>query len=145
MWLTFKGRLQTKDQLLRYGINVEPKCVFCPADEIMDHLLFECSITKGIWKCILVWIGYIRDPANWMIERDWIIAEVKKKGWRRDILKTAVVETVYAVWRMRNDVIFNQHTLDDTVTNRIKEVIALRCIGYRKFAKHINIVNLCIV
>ncbi|XP_058733338.1 uncharacterized protein LOC131604943 [Vicia villosa] len=144
LWLAFRGRLQTKDRLIRYGINVDPKCVFCSAEETMEHLMFECSVTNGIWKNILTWIGYNRGPENWMIERVWIITETKKKGWRRDILKTAAAETVYAVWRLRNDVVFNQHTLDDTVTNRIKEIIAMRCIGYRKLATHISIENLCI-
>ncbi|XP_058750618.1 uncharacterized protein LOC131623628 [Vicia villosa] len=138
LWLTVSGRLQTKDRFIRYGISVDAKCVFCSAEEAMDHLMLECSKTNGIWRNILTWIGYNRGPANWTIERTWLITETTKKGWRRDILKTAIAETVYVVWRMRNDVVFNQHTMDDTITNRIKESIVTIWIGYRKLATHIN-------
>ncbi|XP_058723791.1 uncharacterized protein LOC131595461 [Vicia villosa] len=145
LWLTFRGRIKTKDRLIRYGINVDPRCVFCSEEETVDHLMFQCRITNGIWKNILGWIGYHRSPDHWMLEQIWLTAEANKKGWRRVLLKAVVAETVYAIWRMHNDVIFKQHTLDDTITRKIKEVIALRCIGYRSLAKHINIESLGII
>ncbi|XP_058781815.1 uncharacterized protein LOC131656046 [Vicia villosa] len=144
LWLTARGRLQTKDRLIRYGINVDANCVFCSAEETMDHLLFECSKTNEVWRNILTWVGYNRIPSTWTNESTWLITKTRKKGWRRDILKVAIAETVYAVWRMRNELIFNQHTMDDTITNTIKENVVLRCIGYKKIANHINRENLCI-
>lgn len=119
LWLTIRGRLQTKDKLIWYDINVDARCMFCSDEETMEHLFFGYNKTSGVWKNILAWVGYSRIPSTWTNESALLITEMRKKGWRRYILKVAIAETVYVVWRMRNDLIFNQHTMDDIINNMI--------------------------
>lgn len=43
MWLAFKSRLLTKDGMLRFGMQTDPKFVLCNiANETINHLLMEC-------------------------------------------------------------------------------------------------------
>lgn len=43
----------------------------------------------------------------WTNEKTWLIQEIKKKGWRRLILKIAMTETIYEIWKAMNDMIFS--------------------------------------
>ncbi|KAJ6824356.1 uncharacterized protein M6B38_382775 [Iris pallida] len=46
-----RGRLMTRDRLLRFGMQIpDAKCVLCnDEDESMGHLFFVCPVTWHIW------------------------------------------------------------------------------------------------
>lgn len=67
-WLTLVGRLNTKDKLMKIGIETDNACVFCETQESLEHLFFECNGTGTVWKTILSWIGYNRQPKSWTVE-----------------------------------------------------------------------------
>ncbi|GAA0158944.1 reverse transcriptase [Lithospermum erythrorhizon] len=46
-WLLFSHKLCTTDRINRWGIQVDPHCVFCNQKESIEHLLFDCSFTAG--------------------------------------------------------------------------------------------------
>ncbi|GAA0159379.1 hypothetical protein LIER_16167 [Lithospermum erythrorhizon] len=49
-WMLFHGKMNTKDRLLRWGLNVDPKCVFFVEVESQNHLFFECQFSAQIWR-----------------------------------------------------------------------------------------------
>ncbi|MCI04098.1 hypothetical protein A2U01_0025141 [Trifolium medium] len=126
LWLACNERLDTRDRLNKYGLIDPTHCCFCNADETQQHLMFNCSETKGIWRKVLEWIQVDHNPLGCRHEMEWIIQQTKGKGGRAKILKLAFTESVYEIWRYRNDVSFgnavqNQHTdgkIIDTIVYR---------------------------
>ncbi|XP_058764072.1 uncharacterized protein LOC131637497 [Vicia villosa] len=108
LWLSLLDRLSIKDRLLKHGSNVDAGCIFCRDMETLHHLFFECQTTNLIWRSVLHHIGYNRNPRGWSQEKIWLNSETRKKGWHRDLLKIAIAECVYGIWRHRNGVIFSQ-------------------------------------
>lgn len=102
--LTYQGRLTTKHRLKNFGMLNDSYCCFCSTDETMNNLFYECSDLKKIWVTILEWIQIKRVPLECDKELDWIISFTKGKGWRPAILKLAITETLYGVWKYCNDI-----------------------------------------
>lgn len=145
LWLVFHGRIATKDILHKFGIGTDRNCSFCSCEETIEHLYFECRKTRQIWEEMLNWIGYHRQVQNWKDEKSWIIRETNKKGWRRLILKMAIAETCYWVWRARNDYVFNKKQMDNDIGKTIKYHIVTRGSMQKKINSHLNIDTLIIV
>ncbi|XP_058734321.1 uncharacterized protein LOC131606051 [Vicia villosa] len=138
LWMTLKGRLPTKDRLCKFGILTENRCCFCQGEESIEHLFFACDETKKIWKTVLEWLHIDRNPRGWKEESMWLISETRKKGWKRKILKVAITETIYEVWKGRNHMVFNQTMLDPHMKERIIENIGIRCGLHRSLSIHIR-------
>jgi hypothetical protein len=85
----------------------------------MEHIFFECNTTQLIWREILSWVGFTRSPTNWSGEKTLLIQETKKKGWRRQILKITATETIYDIWRVRNEIVFSQQYIDSCLKDII--------------------------
>lgn len=49
--------------------------------------------------------------------------EARKKSWRRQILKIACAETIYELWKERNEKIFSQIYLALNVDDKIIDII----------------------
>lgn len=142
LWLTLKGRVPTKDKLVRFGFIQEKKCCFCSHDESMQHLFFDRVYTNRILRSKLEWNGYYRSILQWDQEQDWMIHETTKKGWRREILRISFAETVYEIWCTGNDAMFN-HTQPRTyILNTIQERVVGRSLTHRKLLTHVNVSSL---
>ncbi|XP_059291535.1 uncharacterized protein LOC132045026 [Lycium ferocissimum] len=65
LWLALQRILATIGRLLKFGVQVPPSCIFYKGpDETMDHLFFNCLITKNLWQRVLLWIGEQRQIGN---------------------------------------------------------------------------------
>ncbi|XP_058776255.1 uncharacterized protein LOC131650566 [Vicia villosa] len=137
LWLVMLGRLPTKDRLAKIGIITDGICVFCQENETLPHLFFHCEYTQRIWVHILEWNGYSRSVLDWEREKLWLIGETKKKGWRRDILKISLTETIYYIWITRNAAIF-QNQVPINVIQNIKQAVVTRCSGRKALRTHVN-------
>ncbi|XP_058755400.1 uncharacterized protein LOC131628584 [Vicia villosa] len=138
------GWLATKDRLIRFGVNLEKTRTFCHEDDSIDHLFFACRKTNTIWKTILQWIGYLRTPMQWYVEKAWLTQESNRKGWKRQMLKVALAETVYFLWKARNDHIFNQLDMGSEIIPRIKTSIVTSSSLSKHLRGHVNVVNMSI-
>ncbi|PNX57041.1 hypothetical protein L195_g050196, partial [Trifolium pratense] len=56
LWLACHERLATRDRLHKYGAMDTTHCCFCNTEETQQHLMFNCSVTKDIWRKVLEWI-----------------------------------------------------------------------------------------
>ncbi|XP_058776403.1 uncharacterized protein LOC131650721 [Vicia villosa] len=144
LWLSLLGRLSTKDRLRKHGSDIDDKCVFCNKEETLNHLFFECSDTRQTWSKVLCFIGYHRIPLGWNQEMTWAIAETKRKGWRRDLLKIALTECVYGVWRQRNDMVFNHTPSDLHLWKLIVQDICIRSTLHKRIRHHVNLETMSI-
>lgn len=106
-WLSFLGRLPTKDRLIFWGLAVPDRCVLCSSHlESHQHLFFECLFAASIWS---MFCGrFITSPPSdlssvvLMITRynGLYLSQVKT------IMKLLLQVIVYSLWRERNARIF---------------------------------------
>lgn len=124
LWLACRGKLATKDRLKRFNLIQDSSCVLCnQAEEIVNHLLFGCRKTNIMWKEVLVWLGSSHVPSTWDAELPWIINSTKRKGWRATIMRMAIDESVYFIWKYRNDIIFDNHLGNTNIVDNIKDSV----------------------
>ncbi|XP_058783305.1 uncharacterized protein LOC131657981 [Vicia villosa] len=140
-WLTLMGRLPTKDRLRRFGFIQDCKCCFCDQDETLSHLVFGCSFSNRIWDSLMGWIGYNRTILHWEHEKGWIIQETHKKGWKREVLKIALAETIYQIWAARNAAIFTLSPPRSDIIPHIQERVINRSLTHRKLKSHVDVSN----
>ncbi|XP_058751357.1 uncharacterized protein LOC131624435 [Vicia villosa] len=95
-------------------------------------------LTNKIWKEMLEWNGYDRSIRQWPQEQNWLIQEMGKKGWRREILIVTLTETVYQIWLCRNEAVFNNILPRVDITKAIQERVVHRCLPHRKLNPHVN-------
>jgi hypothetical protein len=141
-WLTCHGRLATKDRLRKFGVNVETTCCFCNHEESIDHLFFRCHAMKVIWQKVLHWMQIDRTPLDWHDELCWITRHSKGKGWRAQLIKAAAAETIYMLWKYRNDTCFANQVHDRNIDADIINTLVYRGWGHTKLRKHIAILLL---
>jgi hypothetical protein len=53
-WYLCKGVVLTKDNLAKRNWQGNKKYVFCPHDETIKHLFFQCRFARSIWSVIQV-------------------------------------------------------------------------------------------
>ena len=112
-------------------------CCFCEGPESYDHLFFGCSVFGDVWKKVLEWIQVKHHPQEWNEELKWIIRHDKGKGHKAYILKLAVTETVYDIWKYHNAKIF-EGTVDNTnIVDYIIDNIVYREWYNNKLKSHI--------
>ena len=70
-------------------------CVFCDKEETVDHLFFGCTKLKSIWKVVLNWLRIIHVPGFWFEEMNWILRHYHGKGWKYDLVRMAIAETIH--------------------------------------------------
>ncbi|XP_058765198.1 uncharacterized protein LOC131638647 [Vicia villosa] len=138
LWLVFHNRLATKARLKGLGFLQEECCSLCEEHkEDIDHLLTSCKITKNIWQDVLSWLDIKRKPQQWQDEMKWILHNTKGKSFRASKLKIVVAETVYGIWKFRNEYTFGLNTNKDTTTivHKIIDSIVFRGWLKDKFRK----------
>ncbi|XP_050219091.1 uncharacterized protein LOC126669623 [Mercurialis annua] len=60
-WMALIGRLVTKDKLRKWNVINDDKCSLCNVNlESRDHLFFDCSYSKKIWRSVLDRLGINR-------------------------------------------------------------------------------------
>jgi hypothetical protein len=52
MWYLIKGVVLTKDNLAKRNWHGNKKCVFCTANESIQHLFIDCHFTKFVWRLV---------------------------------------------------------------------------------------------
>ncbi|XP_058742181.1 uncharacterized protein LOC131614640 [Vicia villosa] len=132
LWLACHGRLATKDWLVKFGMIQEAKCEFCDANETLQHLFFECRGTKFIWQDILQWLHIDHQVNGWMQEHKWAIKICKSNNWRRNFLKVALAETIYVVWKLRNNRVYRKDSVDSDIVTQIIDNVVNRVWGVPK-------------
>lgn len=77
---------------------------------------------------VLNWIKIQPRPGKWNEELlQWACNVTKGKRPRAQVVKMALPETVYTVWRTRNDKVFAGITGHDEIWREVCNMVAARC------------------
>src|ERR1043165_87598 len=106
LWLACHGRRVTKARLKKFGMIDNAECCFCQEEETQNHLLFGCEELGRIWSTVLDWMQIKRKPKDWKEELQWILLAARGKSKQAMLFKLVVTETVYGVWKYRNDICY---------------------------------------
>jgi hypothetical protein len=74
---------------------------------------------------------------GWSQEVDWIIHHTKGKGVRAKILKLAFTESVYEIWRYKNDISFGNDVENKHIDEHIIDNIVYRGWTTRSLRTHL--------
>jgi hypothetical protein len=65
LWLVFKDALVIKHRMCRWGYVGSFLCVFCDAcHESPEHLFFQCSFNRRIWRTLMVDCSFFDFPID---------------------------------------------------------------------------------
>ena len=137
LWMTCHGGLATKARLFRFGMISNSICAFCDQEESVNHLFFECIKLNRIWKVVLHWLRIIHVPGIWSEEMSWLLRKYHGKGWKSDLVRMALAETIHECWHLRNDFIFCNGSEDKNIIERILNVIVYRGWSYPRLRAHL--------
>jgi hypothetical protein len=126
LWMACHGRLATKDRLKKFGVNLDVKCCFCNQEETLNHLFFSCNVMRYVWQKVLQWLHVDHTPLEWTDELIWLTRQSKKKGWKAQLLKVAAAETIYMLWKYRNDICFDNQVHNTKIEENIINTIVYR-------------------
>jgi hypothetical protein len=104
LWYLQRGIILTKDNLVRKNWKGSQKCCFYNTNEIIKHLLFDCHHAKQIWMIVYLATGLTPPNSVSYMFRNWLhfLDDKMKK-----ITMAGVAALCWAIWRCRNDIIFN--------------------------------------
>ena len=82
MWLISHNVILTKDNLLKRKWQGDPKCRFCPENETITHMFFECSMAKFVWSLVAMVVGSNCKPCSFDLintgngcKNTWLVAQ----------------------------------------------------------------------
>ena len=135
-WMAILNRLPTKDRLRRWGLVMDGECPLCKHEqETRNHLFFECSYSKAIWKMILQQCRLGRDVRGWSYELTWAIQKLKGKSLISILLTIGWNALIYQVWRERNNRLFKQkEETTEQIMEKIEDVVRHRTAKLRNVA-----------
>jgi hypothetical protein len=72
LWLAFKDAIFTREHMCRWGYSGDNLCLFCRSrQENKDHLFFECSLSKRVWRALMADCGIVDPPLSWNTVAIW--------------------------------------------------------------------------
>jgi hypothetical protein len=106
MWFLNKKVILTKDNPRKRNWQGNSKCCFCDKEETIQHLFFDFSLAKIIWRTIHMSFG-ISPPTNVTnLFGNWLYGLDKKKI--KSQIRVGICALLCAIWHVRNDFIFNK-------------------------------------
>ena len=144
-WLAILNRLPTVDRLKAWGIDKDGLCSLCKQEqESRDHLFFECSYSKAVWKKVLQLCGLNREVLDWRREFAWAVQKFKGKALITKILKISWNAYIYCIWKERNNRLFvHKEESIEQVLEHIQISVRFRLAGLRDVAVDSVNVSLC--
>ncbi|CAN1145175.1 Uncharacterized mitochondrial protein AtMg00310 [Linum perenne] len=105
VWRICSNLVATKVNLMRRRCSPDPKCPCCNSfDETLRHMLFECVVTKGIWREML---SNVTLPRPQQTVADWLLTLIKD-GRVESCIEDGIC--CWEVWRTRNEKSFQDIT-----------------------------------
>lgn len=119
MWHALHKSLPTLQLLKSRGIELDDKCKRCnQSSENLTHLLWECKLAKECWNFFTVWME-MSEPLPINLRQAIILTTDKK---RVQGFNTCFGATIWTIWLLRNDCVFNNIKIEpNTMRNIIKE------------------------
>ncbi|XP_075099181.1 uncharacterized protein LOC142176040 [Nicotiana tabacum] len=105
--LALQPRLHTKDKVAGCGSMIDQTCELCKEEnETMQHLFFECKVTREVWERLLKWQGIQRSLMTWDEEVELASKEMEGKTQKAEVYRMTLASCIYYIWIERNSRIF---------------------------------------
>uniref|UniRef100_A0ACD5TL60 Uncharacterized protein n=1 Tax=Avena sativa TaxID=4498 RepID=A0ACD5TL60_AVESA len=119
-WLSFRGRLNTKDNMTAKCWCSDAGCDLCPALESIHHIALHCKTSTWVWEKLNV--AETAATSNTMAQFvTKIQALTGDSTW-----PTCFAACLLELWKARNDRIFNGRSMATaTILMRIRETLRL--------------------
>ncbi|XP_050211980.1 uncharacterized protein LOC126662137 [Mercurialis annua] len=132
-WLAIKHRLKTRDKLFKWGVINDDKCVFCNGEtETVEHLFFNCAISKSIMRKVLQCCLINREVFRWRRKWSWMANKAVGKSLLARVRMIAFNCCIYHIWRGRNSCIFENRRVEEAeIIATIRRDILLK-LYYRR-------------
>jgi len=121
-WRALLNRIPTRSNLIRRNAiptSVNSHCVFCNmVEESTNHLFLHCLETWKIWLQIQKWLEVcLITPSNLFSHWECWNGLVSYHKEHQRGMRLIWLSTVWAIWKARNNIIFNNSvfSLDDMV------------------------------
>ena len=77
---------------------MDGRCSLCKQEqESRDHLFFTCSLSKEIWKKMILLCGLSREVLGWNEELAWAVQRLKGKALTSKLLKVGWNAYIYHI------------------------------------------------
>jgi hypothetical protein len=125
-WQLLLDRIPTRDNLRRRNV-IRPLDVLCPfcALEVESgcHLFLHCGFTARVWFAVLRWFGMVSVLPPSVVSSFVLLVGCGSNNKRRKGLAVIWLAFVWAVWKVRNDFVFNNVVVDvDDVLDLIQRL-----------------------
>jgi hypothetical protein len=104
MWFLHKKVLLTKDNLIKRKWQGDENCYFCDHKETVQHLFIECPLAKMVWCVVHMAFAIIPTTSIKNLFGNWLVGVSKHE---RAYIRVGACALVWAIWKVRNDYIFN--------------------------------------
>ncbi|XP_027177582.1 uncharacterized protein LOC113776822 [Coffea eugenioides] len=96
VWLLCKKKLPTMDRLRKCGVSlISNMCVFCKrAEESMEHLYFNCCMTRPVWAKVQHMCLTFRGSCSWDQNLAWLAAHLRSNSFADQLRRLCFAATV---------------------------------------------------
>jgi len=131
LWLAFHDALSTKEKLCGWGYSGDSLCLFCHASqESRDHLFFECSFSKRIWRFLMAECRMIDIPMSWDSIVQWSLGCMKGKQLQATARRLCFAAAVYNLWLNRNAILHGRAPkTEDGILSKIHWEVKVKLIA----------------
>jgi len=105
LWYLQRGVVLTKYNLAGKNWKGSQKCCGCKSDETIQHLFLDCPYASMVWRIIFFATGLNPPRSISHMFGTWLNNQHKKT---RYLIWVGVAAVCWAIWRCRNDTIFNK-------------------------------------
>lgn len=88
---------------------------------------------------VLHWMQNPHILGNWHEETKWLVQQTKGKGMRATVFKMAAAETIYELWKARNNKSFGKPFDIIKIGKRIIDTLVYRGWNNKKLRNYITI------
>ena len=122
LWLLHRRIVLTKDNLTRKNWKGSQKCCGCNNNEIVRHHFLDCHYARMVWRIVYLATGLTQPTSINHMFGSWLSNQNKKI---RSLIWVVVAAFCWAIWRCRNDIVFNKIRINlirfVNVKNKIRE------------------------
>ena len=102
----------TKDNLAKKNWKGSKKCCGCNLDETNRHLFLECHYARMVWRIIHIATGLSPPRSISHMFGNWLSNQSKEI---RNLIWVGVAAFCWAIWRCRNDIVFDKIKINSTL------------------------------
>ena len=101
LWLLSHNKIMTKDNLRKRQIFKPEECLFCSEKETVQHLMFDCVVSKIIWTFVFEHFAVCIGTSYESVARYWV------SNSKNSALNSVCAAVLWNIWKFRNDLVFN--------------------------------------